>query len=76
MPRRHRPTPGVSPLTPGISCEAPIRAGFVSFIPLLDGLVVPPHVVDLLCRAKLALPCRYDGNASAKRRHRDGAKPN
>jgi hypothetical protein len=37
--------PGPAPLvgrTPGISCKAPLRSGFVSFIPLLDGLVPTP----------------------------------
>jgi len=40
--------------------------GFVSFIPLLDGLVVPPTVVSP-AQPTLALPChREHGNADAK----------
>ena len=40
--------------------------GFVSFIPLLDGLVVPPTVVST-AQPTPALPChREHGNADAK----------
>ncbi len=43
--------------TPGISCEAPIRSGFVSFIPLFDGVA---HSCARLVRSDdCCAPCRH-----------------